>query len=368
MSLISNALRTKEKERAASRAESARESQPLIDGFFPYVSTDVKGPRSRLVPALIVSGVVGLLAVIALIWSRPEQAQSGASQAPVVTPKTAIITRSQATDTIGPRTAPASETGSAVRSPGVNDGVASQLARGERPSGSTRNSGSDPANRVAVAPAQEAPVSAVASIPRPPTRENQPVTPRVDHELEATMAFNAGDLATARDKFLLATRFAPTARAWTNYGVTLQRLGDTDGAASAYQSAIGIDANYLEAWLYQGRLASDRGDMGKAIPLFQRARAINPRHAEVNIELARLEYDAGNWTDARRFAEEATRGDPANSRGHWYFAVASDQLKDSDAAIRGYSSYLRAVAGAEREQPQFVGYARERIAFLRERP
>jgi Flp pilus assembly protein TadD len=195
-----------------------------------------------------------------------------------------------------------------------------------------------------------------------------PVQSRVDYEAQATAAFNAGDLSGARDKFQLATRFAPTARAWTNYGVTLQRLGDNAGASAAYQSAIGIDANYLEAWLYQGRLVAALGDIGRAIPLFQRARSINPRNADVNIELARLEYDARNFTEARRFAEEAARADQSNYRGHWYLAVASDQLKDGETALRAYTAYLRTVGDDEREQAQFVGFARQRVAALGGRP
>lgn len=191
---------------------------------------------------------------------------------------------------------------------------------------------------------------------------------RVDYEAEATALFNAGDLAGARDRFQLATRFAPTARAWTNYGVTLQRLGDFAGAASAYQAAIGVDANYLEAWLYQGRLAADRGDIANAVPLFQRARAINPRSAEVNVELARLEYDSGNFTEAKRFAEEAARSDPANTRANWYIGVASDTLKDAASAIRGFTAYLQYIGAAERDQAQFVGWARQRLAALRGKP
>jgi tetratricopeptide (TPR) repeat protein len=189
--------------------------------------------------------------------------------------------------------------------------------------------------------------------------------PRIDYEAKATALFNAGDLDGARENFELATRFAPTARAWTNYGVTLQRLGDYPGASSAYRAAVGVDANYLEAWLYQARLASEMKDAAKAVPLLQRALAINPHSPDVNIELARLEADAKNWTETRKFAEEAIRSDPTNARGQWYFAVASDQLKDGDAAIRGYTAYLQYVGAAERDQAQFVGWARTRLAELR---
>jgi tetratricopeptide (TPR) repeat protein len=209
--------------------------------------------------------------------------------------------------------------------------------------------------------------SATVEQPQPIKGEPRIVTPRVDYEAQATALFEAGDLVGARDKFELATKLAPNARAWTNYGVTLQRLGDFAAAGAAYRTAIGLDANYLEAWLYQGRLAVEQGDIGKAIPLFQRALAINPRNADVNVELARLEYEAGNWTEARRFAEAALRGDATNVRAHWYLGVASDPLKDADSAIRGYAGYLQYVGDAP-DQATFIGWARTRLAALRAKP
>jgi len=207
-----------------------------------------------------------------------------------------------------------------------------------------------------------------SAVSRAPVRVANEGASRVDYEAKATALFNSGDLEGARQNFELATRYAPTARAWTNYGVTLQRLGDYAGAAAAYRAAVGVDANYLEAWLYQARLASEMKDVAKAIPLLQRALAINPRNADANIEMARLESDAKNWTETRKFAEEAVRSDPTNARAQWYFAVASDQLKDNDAAIRGYTAYLQYVAAGERDQEQFVGWARTRLAELRGRP
>jgi tetratricopeptide (TPR) repeat protein len=154
---------------------------------------------------------------------------------------------------------------------------------------------------------------------------------------------------------------------WTNYGVTLQRLGDLTGAVAAYRSAIGIDPNYLEAWLYQGRVAAEQGELARAIPLLQRALAINPLNADANVELARLEYEAQNWTEARRFAEAALRGDATNIRAYWYLAVASDPIKAVDDAIRGYSGYLKYV-GDTPDQTTYVGWARTRLAELGRKP
>jgi Tfp pilus assembly protein PilF len=149
--------------------------------------------------------------------------------------------------------------------------------------------------------------------------------------------------------------------------VTLQKLGDLPGAAAAYQTAIGIDGSYLEAWLYQGRLAVRAGEPQKAVPLFQRARAINPRHSEVNTELAELEWNAGNPTEARRFAEDAIRSDPSNSRAHWFLAISADKLGDADAAVREFTAYLQTIGTGEKDNVQSVGWARTRLQQLKDR-
>jgi Flp pilus assembly protein TadD len=364
VSLISDALKMAQRERN-DRGQSANEPQPLIDGFFPYVSSapTKKVSRRGLFIAisgatLLVLGVVGFLLWPTLTGSRNPQPKSPI----VLPPRVAGVTKPLTTDTATRRVVDSQvvPTDAPVGRPAVVQDVPQAPRRATAPENPVTIRAAEPAP-----PRRDSAVArAIETVERTPTRA-QPAVPRVDYEAQAAAAFNAGDLVTAREQFQLATRFAPTARAWTNYGVTLQRLGDLGGAAAAYQSAIGVDANYLEAWLYQGRLAVQMGDVAKAIPLFQRARAINPRHAEVNVELARLESEVKNWSETRRFAAEAVRSDPTNARAQWYLAVSSDQLKDPDTAIRAYTAYLQTVGAAEREQSQFVGWARQRLAELR---
>jgi Flp pilus assembly protein TadD len=361
-------MKVAQRERAG-RAQSEQSPQ-VIDGFFPYVSSSTSRDGSRRALMLAFSGAAVVLLAITgwLMWPRNTRAP-GAARAPIILPppvtvsKTPPTTDSTTDSTRAPTTPPpaqvAAATPDAESSPPPERSRSTDARRITSPSVPTAAEQSPQRTITPVDPANQH-----EAVPTAPVRVDKP---RVDYEAQATGLFNAGDLIGAREKFLLATRLAPNARAWTNYGVTLQRLGDLAGASSAYQSAIGIDANYLEAWLYQGRLAVQMGDTARAIPLFQRARAINPRNAEVNVELARLEYDAQNWTEARRFADEALRGDATNIRAYWYLAVASDPLKDVDGAIRGYSGFLQYSANAP-DQATFVGWARMRLAQLRGKP
>ena len=370
MSLISDALKIAQREKSG-RSQSARDQQPLIDGFFPYAATPRPRSRSKVIPIVAISGGVVALIVVTgwLMLSKPAPRPAG-SRVPIVLPPPVTIAQTPArpdssvvsanaqTSPIGqeqaaePAVVSENRQASATRQPATEKRVALGSVSGTQTSG------------VVTPRAVDTTSSGVA---RAPIRVSSGAA-QVDYEAKATVLFNAGDLEGARENFALATRYAPSARAWTNYGVTLQRLGDYAGAAAAYRAAVGVDANYLEAWLYQARLASEMKDVAKAIPLLQRALAINPHHADANIEMARLESEAKNWTDTRKFAEEAVRSDPTNARGQWYFAVSSDQLKDNDAAIRGYTAYLQYVTLGERDQEQFVGWARSRLAELRGRP
>ena len=204
-----------------------------------------------------------------------------------------------------------------------------------------------------------------AALPSAPDRRN---VSRRNFETEAIAAYNAGDYPTARARFDTAVRVAPTASVWTNYGVTLEKLGDPQGAARAYRSAMGIDPNYFNAWLYLARVYNLLGDVTQAVPLFNRALAIEPNNSDVNADLAELEFKAGAFTDAKRYADVAARSNPSNARAQYYLALSADTLKDAAVARRAFENYLQAMAGQEKENAPSVGYARIRLEALKGKP
>jgi Tfp pilus assembly protein PilF len=365
MSLIDDALKTAQRERAA-RAQSSPGDSPLIDGFFPYVASSPKRERSKLAPLLIVTAVAFALVgvggwYIFRVFNPSPSPVTSAAPTTMATGARVPLPDKPATSTQAPRIIAETPAAPVTASPAPSaTGQSRPAERITRPGGEM--AARTPATADSASSAVRADNGPVASAERFPRAR---VISRPDYESEAVALFNSGDLPGARDRFQLATRTTPTARIWTNYGVVLQSLGDLAGAASAYQAAIGLDANYLEAWLYQGRLSVQRGDLAKASPLFQRARAINPRNVDVNVEMAFLEFEAKNWTESRRFAEEAVRADPTSARGHWFVAVSADQLKDADTAVREYAAYLQTVSGSDADQARFVGWARQRLAELR---
>jgi Flp pilus assembly protein TadD len=373
MSLISDALKTAQRERSGQASPGSGE-QPLLDGFFPYVSTSTPDDRSKRVriAMISVSGVVvlglaawfGAPAVRRAMNGRSDRIPSAVqpenptgiaattppvqiAQAADTQPSVASVVEPAPSAARDPRPAPKSTTVKTVRPP------ASEVMAVVATPDSTI-----PRRDTAIAQ-PSAPMSAA------PERHE---VPRRNFETEAIAAFNAGDYPTARARFDTAVRVTPTASAWTNYGVTLEKLGDPQAAARAYRSAMGIDPNYFNAWLYLARVYNLVGDVTRAVPLFNRALEIEPTNSDVNADLAELEFKAGAFTDARRYADVAARSNPSNARAHYYLALSADTLKDRDVARRAFEDYLRTMVGQERDNSPSIGYARIRLQALKGNP
>ena len=377
MSLINDALKTAQRERAG-QVPSRSGGQPLLDGFFPYVSTPT--PAARSSRGRIVLGSIFAVVILATVaWfgvpaikramGKPSKVPSivlSPSQA-AVAPTTPSVQTAQTADTqIAAVAAPESVSGPMVdraprpRSSGAKErnpsaGESRSVVTATDPIGVRRDTAiAQPSALLPSAPERRGSISASANRP--------------NFEAEAVAAFNAGDYVTARSRFESAVRAEPTASAWTNYGVTLEKLGDPQAAARAYRSAMAIDPNYFNAWLYLARVYNFLGDVTQAVPLFNRALEIEPNNSDVNSDLAELEFKASAFTEARRYAAVAARTNPSNARAHYYLALSADTLKDRTVARRAFEDYLRTIAGQEKDNLPSVGYARVRLQQLKGNP
>jgi tetratricopeptide (TPR) repeat protein len=371
MSLISDALKTAQRERSGQAPGS--DEQPLLEGFFPYVSTSTPEGRSKLthvalisVSILVILGVAAWFGVPAV--KRAVDARSGKFpsivQPPLETasaPATPLAETAQVADTQAAAAIVPEPVAASARDP--DPGPRSTAPRTAKPLTSE-------AKAVVATPDSATPRrdTAIArpSVALPSAPDRRAVLKR-NFETEAIAAFNAGDYPTARARFDTAVRVTPAASAWTNYGVTLEKLGDPQAAMRAYRSAMGIDPNYFNAWLYLARVYNLLGDVTQAVPLFNRALELEPNNSDVNADLAELEFKAGAFTDARRYADVAARSNPLNARAHYYLALSADTLKDRDTARKAFEDYLRTI-GQERENLASIGYARTRLEALKGKP
>lgn len=84
-----------------------------------------------------------------------------------------------------------------------------------------------------------------------------------------------------------------------NLGNCLRRLGDLEGAALAYATALKRDPLFVEAWFNHGGLLRDMGRTDAARAHLQMAAEIDPAYADAVYNLAALEYDSGDLAAAR---------------------------------------------------------------------
>lgn len=373
MSLINDALKTAQRERSG-QIKGVSGSQPLLDGFFPYVSTSAsKGRANRTRVALT---AIGLLVVLTLgLWFAAPSIRVALRPAPKEQVAIGLPVRPQApAPVVTPAGAPAQGSASAAAPTPSSDSTSILTSAPDSVAG--REAPHNARIRPTVAADKPVTWKRAATIQPAETLPHSPGNPgsaaaepvRPNLEAEAVAAFNVGDYQTARVRFETALRAVPTASGWTNYGVTLEKLGSPRAAADAYQKAMGIDPNYLNAWLYLARIYAAGGDVQRAVPLFNRALEIDPNNSDVNADLAELEFKAGAFSEARHYADVAARNNASNPRAHYYLALAADTLKDRDLARRAFEDFLRAIAGQERENSASVGYARVRLQELKGKP
>ena len=70
--------------------------------------------------------------------------------------------------------------------------------------------------------------------------------------------------------------------------------GNTQGAADAYQAALQLDPEYVEAWLNLGSALLCKSQLPEALNCYQRALADGGGKAQRRNDLARAQYSAAS--------------------------------------------------------------------------
>lgn len=119
--------------------------------------------------------------------------------------------------------------------------------------------------------------------------------------LEGKKALDRGDVADAVKQFRRATALLATnATAWNDFGVALQRAGQPDDAAAAYQTALRLDRDLVEAHFNLGNLwlEQDKPDAAKAE--FTAFTLRRPNHGAGWLKLGLAQLKTGELLPAER--------------------------------------------------------------------
>src|SRR5271170_2831160 len=194
--------------------------------------------------------------------------------------------------------------------------------------------------------------------------------------LKGKKLLERGDFAAAVEQFKTATTLVPAdAQAWNYLGVACQRAGQPADAASAYQRALALDRDLVEAhynlgslwleqnkpdaaiseftaytlrrgnepegWLKLGSAQLHGSDFLAADKSFSTALSLSPNNAEALNGLGLARIERGRPREASQFFAAAVQNHPDYAPALLNLAtVAHEDLHDNKLALENYRAYL----------------------------
>jgi len=149
----------------------------------------------------------------------------------------------------------------------------------------------------------------------------------------------ADEVALWRD----VTKKSPDlARPWSNLGMALQIAGNSEAALHAFQKAISLDPDHMEAHNNSGYILRELGQPGEAIRFFRKALEINSAYADAHYNLGLAFFDLKEMDQAKKAFEQTLRVAPLYSKAHNNLGVILMQSGDIEAAMAAYQRALDA--------------------------
>ncbi len=131
-------------------------------------------------------------------------------------------------------------------------------------------------------------------------------------------------------------------------------------AIEAYERALLIDPQRVDALLNCGTLVYESGDLEKASEYFQRALAIDGENPQAHFNLGSVLEELGKLEESRRHLRHAVQLDPDYSDAHYNLAFVCEKLSEFGEAREHWQSYIK----LEPFGP-WCSYARQRLASSR---
>jgi tetratricopeptide (TPR) repeat protein len=133
-------------------------------------------------------------------------------------------------------------------------------------------------------------------------------------------------------------------------------------AIEAYDHALSIDPQKVDALLNCGTLCYEEGNLKKAAEYFMRALQVDPENALAHFNLGSVLEEVGRIEAARLHLRNAVRLDPSYPDAHYNLAFVCEKLGASNEAQRHWKAYIT----LDPSSP-WCGYARQRLAGAKAR-
>jgi DNA-binding winged helix-turn-helix (wHTH) protein/TolB-like protein/Flp pilus assembly protein TadD len=203
---------------------------------------------------------------------------------------------------------------------------------------------------------------------------NGPVVPMAyEYYLRGTDLYSRNDFPTAIKMLEKSADLDPTyALTWAHLGKAYQANASFNfggenqyrSAQAAYERALALDPNQIEARIFMSNLFTDTGRVEEAVPILRKAMEINPNHPELHWELGYAYRFGGMLHESVAEAELARQLDPWVKRnssainGYLYLGQYDKFLSTLPEATgvaylafyRGFAEYLRGNTQAASEE------------------
>jgi len=173
-------------------------------------------------------------------------------------------------------------------------------------------------------------------------------------------ALNFGTRELGEQVRVLA-RKGPSADEWLETALEYEADGRTRAQAiDAYDHALSLDPQKLDALLNCGTLCYEEGNLRKAAEYFSRALQVDPENALAHFNLGSVLEEVGRLEAARLHLRHAIRLDPSYPDAHYNLAFVCEKLCAFNEAVRHWEAYIR----LEPMSP-WSSYARQRLVASR---
>jgi len=155
------------------------------------------------------------------------------------------------------------------------------------------------------------------------------------------------------------TRRGPNANEWLATALEYEAEGETRAQAiDAYEHALCLDPEKLDALLNCGTLCYEDGNLKKAAEYFNRALRVDPQSALAHFNLGSVLEEVGRLEAARLHLRDAVRLDPNYPDAHYNLAFVCEKLGAHNEARRHWQAYIELDPASP-----WCSYARQRLVL-----
>lgn len=156
----------------------------------------------------------------------------------------------------------------------------------------------------------------------------------------------SGDAAAAVEKFKLATSLmSSNAQAWNYLGLAAHQAGQATQAVAAYQQAIKLDRDFVEARFNLGCLLADQGRTSLARDAFAACTVLRPAYPEAWLRRAQAEMQLKEYGAAESSLRELLRQNPAAPEALNALGLVQLQRNRPRDAAQSFAAALKAQPG-----------------------